>query len=197
MKLQKELFKSFGVVKSYSELTEAEKRKLDKGAARNRREALYTNLDGVQATFLGCEFTSEDKLFAFVVDGEKVQIPSYLFRTQRLWTSTTPIEKADVSEIRKCEPEPFAGLLKGLTPDNYKFEELGYELAVSQKLTDKDGNGLTVQFRTKHYTNAIGFWEGSYYTTNQRKCVVIEPLTVKQPETDKLKTTRQRKADKK
>lgn len=163
-------------MKSYSELTEAEKRKLDKGAARNRREALYTSLNGVQATFLGCEFTAEDKLFAFEVEGEKIQVPSYLFRTQRLWTSTTPIDKADISDIRKCEPEPLEGLLKGLTPDSFRFQELGFELSVSQKLTDKDGNGLSVQFRTKHYTNAIGFWDGAYYTTNQRKCVVVEPL---------------------
>lgn len=183
MKLSKELFKSFGQVKTYAELTEAEKRKLDKGAARNRREALYTSLDGTQATFLGCEFTSEDKLLAFSVDGEKIQLPSYLFRTQRLWTSTTPIDKAALEDIRKCEPEPFEGLLKGLTPDQFKFEELGFELAINKLLTDKDGNGLTVQFRTKHYLNSIGFWEGSYYTTNQRKCVVIEPLQVEQPKT--------------
>lgn len=181
MKLSKEFFKQFGQVKTYAELTESEKKKLDKGAARNRREALYTGLDGVTATFLGCEFTTEDKLFAFNVEGEKIQMPSYLFRTQRLWKGTTPIEKAALEDIRKCEPEPLEGLLTGLTPDSYKYQELGFELAVNNLLTDENGNGLQVQFKTKSYVNAIGFWDGSYYTTNQRKCVVVEPLTAEQP----------------
>ena len=100
-----------------------------------------------------------------------------------------PITKANLEDIRKCQPEPFDGVLKGLTPEDYKFDELGYELAVSQKLTDKDGNGVTVTFKTVSYKNAIAFWEGNYYTTDQRKCVVMELPTAEQPATTEQPAT--------
>ena len=188
MKALKDFFKSFEVVKTYNELTEAEKKALDKGAARNRRAALYDAIDGQKGTFLGCEFTESDKLLAFKVGNDKIQIPSYLFKTQRLWKSETPIKKASLEDIRKCQPEPLDGVLKGLTPDDYKFDELGYEMAVSKKLTDKDGNGVTITFKTVSYKNAIGFWEGEYYTTDQRKCVVMESATAEQSTTEQPKT---------
>ena len=189
MKGLKDFFKSFEVVKTYNELTEAEKKALDKGAAKNRRAALYDAINGETGTFLGCEFTESDKLLAFKIGTEKVQIPSYIFKTQRLWKSETPIKKANLEDIRKCQPEPLDGVLKGLTPEDYKFDELGYELAVSQKLTDKDGNGVTVTFKTVSYKNAIGFWEGNYYTTDQRKCVVMELPTAEQPATTEQPAT--------
>lgn len=193
MKGLKDFFKTFEVVKTYNELTEAEKKALDKGAARNRRVALYDAIDGKQGTFLGCEFTESDKLLAFKVGNDKIQVPSYLFKTQRLWKSETPIKEAKLEDIRKCQPEPLDGVLEGLTPDDYKFDELGFELKVSTMLTDEQGNGVTVTFKTVSYKNAIGFWEGKYYTTDQRKCVVMESLTEEQP---KSKTTRAKNAKK-
>lgn len=181
MKGLKDFFKTFEVVKSYNELTEAEKKALDKGAARNRRAALYDAINGKKGTFLGCEFTESDKLLAFKVGNDKIQVPSYLFKTQRLWKSETPIDKANLEDIRKCQPEPFSGVLESLTPEDYKFEELGFELKVNQMLTDEQGKGITVTFNTVSYKNAIGFWEGNYYTTDQRKCVVMELPTAEQP----------------
>lgn len=196
MKGLKDFFKAFEVVKTYDELTEAEKKSLDKGAARNRRAALYDAINGKTGTFLGCEFTESDKLLAFKVGNDKIQIPSYLFKTQRLWKSETPISKANLKDIRKCQPEPLDGVLKGLTPDDYKFDELGFELKVSAMLTDEQNNGVTVTFKTVSYKNAIGFWEGEYYTTDQRKCVVMESATAEQSTTEQPKTRGRKTANK-